>query len=128
MRGRRLAIAVGGAAGAYARILVDQLVGSAGSGWPWATFAVNVAGCFLLGYFTVRLLERLPPSTYRRPLLGTGFCGAFTTFSTVQLELLEMLRRGDVAMALAYALASIACGFAALMVAVWIVRRAAVTA
>ena len=61
--------------------------------WPWVTFAVNVAGAFLLGYFATRLQERLPLSAYRRPLLGTGFCGALTTFSTMQLELLQHARR-----------------------------------
>jgi fluoride exporter len=47
-------------------------VGCPRAGWPWATFLVNVAGAFLLGYFIARILERLPPSTYRRPLVGTG--------------------------------------------------------
>ena len=44
--------------------------------WPWATFLVNLAGAFALGYFTTRLQERLPLSAYRRPFLGTGLCGA----------------------------------------------------
>jgi fluoride exporter len=56
-----------------------------GHGWPWATFAANLVGTALLGYFVTRLQERLPPSTFRRPLLGTGLCGALTTFSTLQL-------------------------------------------
>ena len=59
--------------------------------WPWATFLVNIVGAFPLGYFATRLQERLPLSAYRRPFLGTGFCGALTTFSTMQLELLRML-------------------------------------
>lgn len=122
-----LAIAAGGVAGAYARVLVAQAVGTS-AGWPWATFLVNVAGAFLLGYFTARLLDRLPPSSYRRPLLGTGFCGALTTFSTMQLEMLDLLRSGRVAVAAAYAVASVAVGFAAFMSAVWVVRRARVTA
>jgi CrcB protein len=71
-----------------------------------------------------RLLERLPPSTYRRPAVGTGFCGALTTFSTLQLELFQLLRNGDVGLALAYACGSIACGFAAVVLATWMVRRA----
>ena len=85
----RLAIAVGGAAGAYTRVIVNQLIGTSGNGWPWATFCVNIAGAFLLGYLIARLLERLPPSTYRRALLGTGFCGALTTFSTLQIRAAE---------------------------------------
>jgi CrcB protein len=85
---------------------------------------VNVAGAFALGYFVTRLQERLPPSAYRRPLLGTGFCGALTTFSTLQLELLELLDGGHGALALAYAAVSIVCGFAAVMLASNLVRRA----
>ncbi len=53
-----------------------------GGQWPWTTFTVNIVGAFMLGYFTTRLQERLPLSSYRRPFLGTGICGALTTFST----------------------------------------------
>ena len=45
------------------------------SRWPWPTFTVNIVGAILLGYFTIRLLERQPSSSYRRPFLGTGLCG-----------------------------------------------------
>jgi fluoride exporter len=121
-----LAIAAGGAAGAYVRLLVARGFGSPGTGWPWATFCVNIVGTFLLGYFVTRLLERLPPSTYKRPLLATGFCGALTTFSTLQLELLDMLRHHQPGLAVAYAAASLLAGFAAFMCAVWMVRRARV--
>jgi fluoride exporter len=122
------AIFAGGAIGALARAgLVQAFPGRAGS-WPWATFIANVAGAFLLGYFATRLQERLPVSAYRRPLLGTGFCGALTTFSTVQLELVQMLSRGEDGLAAAYAAASLAAGFAAVLVASGLVRRARVIA
>jgi CrcB-like protein, Camphor Resistance (CrcB) len=54
-----------------------------------------------------RLQERLPLSAYRRPLVGTGFCGAFTTFSTMQLELVEMLDAHRYGLAVAYATSSV---------------------
>lgn len=92
--------------------------------WPWATFIVNVVGAALLGYFTTRLQERLPVSAYRRPLLGTGLCGALTTFSTMQLELLRMLDAGHDGQAVAYALASVTAGFLAVFVTTKGVRRA----
>ena len=60
-----------------------------------------------LGYLVTRLQDRLPVSAYRRPLLGTGLCGAFTTFSTMQLEVLRMLGAGRTGLAVAYALASL---------------------
>jgi CrcB protein len=84
----------------------------------------NVSASFLLGYLVTRLQERLPLSAYPRPLLGTGLCGAFTTFSTFQLELVDMLRSGDSALAVAYAAASVIAGFLAVATATAIVRRA----
>lgn len=122
------AIFVGGFAGAVVRAEVAQALPAGGARWPWATFVVNIAGAFLLGYFTTRLQERLPLSAYRRPLLGTGLCGALTTFSTMQLELLRMLDTGRVGLALAYAAASVALGFAAVVLASNLVRRTLVPA
>jgi CrcB protein len=117
------AIFAGGFVGAIARVaLAGALPSSAGS-WPWATFAVNVAGAFLLGYFVTRLQERLPLSAYRRPFLGTGFCGALTTFSTLQVELLEMIDRGRLGLASGYAAASVVGGFGAVLAATNITRR-----
>lgn len=117
-----LAIFAGGFAGAVLRAELAVRVADDPGSWPWATFAVNVAGAFLLGWFVTRLQERLPPSAYRRPLLATGFCGALTTFSTMQLELLWMLDDGHAALALAYAGVSVAAGFAAVLLATNVVR------
>src|SRR3954452_845905 len=122
------AIFAGGCAGAIARALVADALPAAPGTWPWATFAVNVAGAFALGYFTTRLHERLPVSAYRRPLLGTGFCGALTTFSTMQLELLEMLDDRHLGLALAYAALSICAGFLSVAFASNLVRRSRVAA
>jgi CrcB protein len=82
-----------------------------------------MAGALLLGYFVTRLQERLPPSSYRRPLLGTGLCGALTTFATVQLELFEMLDAGHLGLAVGYAAATLAGGFACVHFATAAVRR-----
>jgi fluoride exporter len=123
--GRELtAIFAGGFVGAVARAELAEALPTHVGGWPWATFTVNIVGAFLLGYFITRLQERLPVSAYRRPLLGTGFCGALTTFSTVQIELLRMLDAGNVGLALAYALVSVAAGFVGVAVATNLVRRA----
>jgi CrcB protein len=123
--GRELAaIFAGGFVGAIARALLTEALPYDTGAWPWATFAVNVAGAFALGSLVTRLQERLPLSAYRRPLLGTGLCGALTTFSTMQLELLDMLDGGHVALAAAYALGSVAAGFLAVALATNLVRRA----
>ena len=122
------AIFAGGVLGAIARAELVVALPQHGTQWPWGTFLVNIAGAFLLGYFVTRLQERLPLSAYRRPFLGTGFCGALTTFSTMQLELLEMLDAGHVALAAAYALVSLAAGFGAVALATNLVRRAGMTA
>jgi CrcB protein len=123
--GRELAaIFAGGFIGALARALVAELLPSDPASWPWATFAVNVAGAFLLGWFVTRLQERLPLSAYRRPFLGTGVCGALTTFSTMQLELLRMIDTGRYGMAAAYAAVSVAAGFLAVAAATNLVRTA----
>jgi fluoride exporter len=121
------AIFAGGFIGAVARAELATALPAHPGRWPWATFIVNVAGAFLVGYFTTRLQERLPLSSYRRPLLGTGFCGGLTTFSTMQVELLEMLDTDDLGLAAAYALASILAGFLAVALATNLVRRARVT-
>jgi fluoride exporter len=117
------AIFAGGSAGAVARAEVVQALPPTPGHWPWATFLVNVAGAFMLGYFVTRLQERLPLSAYRRPALGTGFCGGLTTFSTMQLELLQMLDSNCIGLALGYALASVAAGFLAVAAATNLVRR-----
>jgi len=118
-----LAIFAGGVVGAVVRAAVAQALPVGAGGWPWATFAVNAAGAFLLGYLVTRLQERLPVTTYPRPLLGTGFCGAFTTFSTMQVELLRMLDSDRFGLALGYAAASVATGFVGVTVAAAAVRR-----
>lgn len=113
------AIFLGGALGTLARVGTVEALGHGAPEWPWATFAVNVVGAFMLGWFAVGLPER----SYRRPLLMAGFCGALTTFSTVQLELLEMLDEGRVALACQYAAGSVAAGYLGVVCATRLAQR-----
>ncbi|MBU8812140.1 fluoride efflux transporter CrcB [Mycolicibacterium goodii] len=120
------AVFVGGALGTLARAGLETLMAPDPGRWPWPTFVVNVVGAFLLGYFTTRLLERLPVSSYRRPLLGTGFCGGLTTFSTMQVETIGMIEHGHLGLAAGYTAASLVAGVVAVAGATALVRRARV--
>jgi len=122
--GRELAaVFAGGAIGTLARAGLATVAASDPGRWPWPTFIVNIVGAFLLGYFATRLLERLPVSSYRRPLLGTGLCGGLTTFSTMQVETIKMLEHHHYGLAISYTVASIAAGLVAVYIATAMVRR-----
>ncbi|ORJ55533.1 fluoride efflux transporter CrcB [Mycobacterium simiae] len=120
------AVFAGGALGTLARAALSTLTVPDPAAWPWPTFTVNIVGAFLIGYFTTRLLERLPLSSYRRPVLGTGLCGGLTTFSTMQVETLSMIEHGHWVLATAYTGVSIVLGLVAVQVATALVRRARV--
>lgn len=117
------AIFCGGIAGALARTGLSVAFPVGPGSWPWPTFAVNIVGAFMLGYFVTRLQERLPTSAYKRSFLGTGLCGALTTFSTMQVELFKMIQASRWGLALGYAAATIVVGFIALAGATAVVRR-----
>jgi CrcB protein len=113
------AIFLGGALGALLRAGLGEVLPAGGPGWPWATFLVNIAGTGLLGYwFTV-----LPHTSYRRPLLTIGFCGALTTFSTVQVELLEMIDAERLGLAGLYLAVSVVAGLLGAHAATAFARR-----
>jgi fluoride exporter len=109
---RIAAIIAGGAIGTLARAALADALPHRGGQWPWATFIVNLAGAFILGWLLTRLAERTAPSRHWRLFAGTGFCGALTTFSTFQIETFEFARDGHVALAVGYPAASIAAGMA----------------
>ena len=117
-----LSILAGGAAGTLIRAAVAEAFPHGGGSWPWATFIVNLAGAGFLAWLTTRLTEIAAPSRYWRPLLGTGLCGALTTFSALQVETIRLAKDGDPVLAAGYAGASIAAGMA-LAVGVTILAR-----
>ena len=85
--------------------------------FPLATLGINVAGCLLLSALTTFALQRAAPEL--RLILGTGFCGAFTTFSTFELEADELLRRAP-NLALLYIGGNLLFGFAAIGAGRWL--------
>jgi CrcB protein len=119
---RRLAIAVGGAAGTALRILVAVALPTNGS-WPWATFVENVSGSLLLGYLLTRFLMAAPRTTLTVPLLCTGLLGSYTTFLTFSVEIARLAETSEVGVAVGYALVSVAAGFIAAQLGIRVAER-----
>jgi len=114
---------IGGCAGGLVRYVVSEHW-PATHLFPWAIFTVNVAGAFVLGAVVVAS-EILGPSSHLRPLVGTGFCGALTTFSSLVVAADQLAAHGHVGLAVSYVFASIAAGIAAAWLGLMLCRRAA---
>lgn len=108
-----IAVAVGGFFGGALRDAVGLWLPGSATSFPWAVFTVNTVGAFVLALLLVLVLEVLPPTTYLRPLIGTGFCGALTTFSSVATGVDQLVGRDHAGLALGYLAASLAAGLAA---------------
>jgi fluoride exporter len=121
------AVCLGGALGALLRVWLETSLPPVAGHWPWTTLAINLSGAFALACLATLLAERHPEPTYWRPLLGAGFCGTYTTFSTMQLELLRMIDHDRCGLAGGYALASVLGGYLAIRAGAALVRRTAVT-
>jgi CrcB protein len=107
------AVFAGGFAGGWARYAVTAAWPTPAAGVPWATFAVNTAGAFALALLLVLVTEVWRPTTYVRPLFGTGFLGAFTTFSAVVTTTDQLAARGAAGTAAFYLVISMFAGLAA---------------
>ncbi len=105
-----LAIAAGGALGAPARYEISQLIHVAKDSFPLATFWTNVSGAFVLGLFLTLVVERFPPSRYPRPFFAVGFLGAFTTFSTMAVETVTLIKDGHAVLGVGYICLSMVAG------------------
>ncbi|HWC35297.1 MAG TPA: CrcB family protein [Mycobacteriales bacterium] len=106
-------VVAGGFAGGLVRYAVVDHWRTPPSDFPWPTFVVNTAGAFVLGVLVIVVLEVLAESRYLRPLLGAGFCGALTTFSSVAVVVDQQLRHRHIAVAIAYLVGSLAAGLVA---------------
>jgi CrcB protein len=107
------AVAVGGFFGGLVRYLIGLAMPAPTGAFPWSIFLVNTAGAFILALLLILVLEGLPPTTYLRPVLGTGFCGALTTFSSVATGVDQLVAHGHTATAAGYVATSLIAGLGA---------------
>jgi fluoride exporter len=116
-------IALGGAAGALARYqLAASIQSRMVSAFPWGTFAVNVTGCFIMGVATTLLAQKIGISDNWRFLVPIGFIGAYTTFSTFELETYRAIAEGTWFAAGANVGGSVVAGYAALWLGIILAR------
>ncbi len=122
-----LMLTLGGAVGTNARYWLG--VWARNQGWvkvfPWHTFFINISGSFILGVVSVLLVGRVPPEKFEPwlLLLGVGFCGGYTTFSTFSLETLQLISDGSWGLALLNIVGSVVGGFIAVLLAVSLTRN-----
>jgi len=118
-----LIVFLGSGIGGVTRYTVQSWVaGSSPSIFPFGTFAVNIAGCFLIGLFYALGEKGNLLSPEWRMALTTGFCGGFTTFSTFAFENMNLLRTGDYVYFVSYILLSILLGIAGVFLGIALVK------
>lgn len=114
---RAIIVGLAGFAGAVSRYAIGTWIGRrSATSFPWATFAINVSGCFALGFLMALFTGRWVPNPDVRAALTVGFLGAFTTFSTFAHEAVQLGEKGSSSTATAYVVASVALG----LVAAWL--------
>jgi fluoride exporter len=108
-----LVVFIGGLFGGLARYGIGRAAPPAIDGFPWDIFAINLAGAFALAVLLVLLLEVFSPNRYARPAFGTGFIGAFTTFSSLATATDHLLAQGHPVLAIVYTFGSLLGGLGA---------------
>jgi len=119
-----LAVAFGGAFGAAARYLINiSPLANVFGKFPFHTFFINVTGSFLIGFLLVIFTDKFTVSENLRLAVTVGFLGAFTTFSTFELEIFELIRERFFATALLYLFLSVFFGFVGVLGGLWLAKR-----
>lgn len=122
--GKILSVAFGGAFGAVARYLVNiSPVASLFEKFPFPTFLINITGSFLIGFLLIVLTDKVAVSENVRMAIIVGFLGAFTTFSTFEMEIFGLLRERQIVLSFAYLFLSVLVGFIGVVAGVALGRR-----
>ncbi|MDA8295817.1 MAG: CrcB family protein [Actinomycetota bacterium] len=117
-----LVVGAAGILGALSRYAVSRLLPTPAGRFPWSTFWINITGSLVIGFVLVLLTERFPRARVARPLVATGFLGAYTTFSTYMVDADLLFRGHDLAMGAEYAVGSLLAGGGAALVGIWLGR------
>ena len=117
-----LVVFLGGCVGALGRATLAGALPWTG-GWPWATFTANLIGAALLAWIAVHLGARRPEPRVLQSFLCTGLCGALTTFSALQVEVIELAREGAVTLAASYLVVSVTLGIGVVAIVTQAARR-----
>ncbi len=121
---RILAIAGGGAVGAVIRYLINvSPLQNLFKPFPFPTFFINITGSFLIGFLLILLTERFQWSENLRLAITVGFLGAFTTFSTFELEIWTLIEESQYLTAFLYLFLSFAVGFAGVALGIWLAKK-----
>ena len=119
-----LAVAIGGAFGAAARYLINvSPLANLFEKFPFPTFFINVSGSFLIGFMLVIFTEKFPIGENFRLATTVGFLGAFTTFSTFELEIFDLARERNFMIALVYFFLSVSIGFVGVLAGVRLAKK-----
>jgi CrcB protein len=121
-----LVISAGGVLGSLTRYALSYAYPHSAAGFPWATFAINVTGCLLIGVLMVLVTEVWPGRPLLRPFLGVGVLGGYTTFSAYVVDIVRATDRAAMAVAGTYLLATpigaMMAVWAATVATRWVIR------
>ncbi len=119
-----LFIGAGGALGAVARHLINiSPIAGLFEKFPFPTFFINVSGSFLIGMLLILLTDKWEISDHLRMAVIVGFLGAFTTFSTFEMEIYGLIKERLLLTAFLYFFLSVTVGFAGLVAGIWLGKR-----
>ena len=119
-----LSVAGGGAFGAVARYLINvSPLKNLFQPFPFPTFFINITGSFLIGFLLILLTDKFHTHDNLRLAIIVGFLGAFTTFSTFEMEIWELLKENQFLTAFLYLFLSVLVGFIGVALGVWLARR-----